>query len=60
MSIKVIPLTFVLNRLPFEITVRHSCKCGQVSKNILAASIHFSLSRYPKINYLLESHKNHI
>lgn len=51
-SINDIPLTLVLNRLPLEITLRHSCKCGDVSKNILAASIHSWPSRYPKINFL--------
>lgn len=40
-SINVKPLTLVLNLLPQESTVRHSCKCGDVSKNILAASVHF-------------------
>lgn len=39
-SISVIPLTLVLNLFPLEITVRHSCKWGQVSKNILPASRH--------------------
>lgn len=40
-SIIVRPLTLVLNLLPHESTVRHSCKCGDVSKNNLAASTHF-------------------
>ena len=49
-SNNVVPPTLVLNRLPLEMTIRHSCKWGDVSKNILAASLQFWFSRYPEIN----------